>query len=155
MMGSLSCVYEMTMDDCPIEAYHILRETDGHYNVGEYDSSGSYDDIFRMCHDQSARRTWALDAQLRLSQDVVASVRKIHYGLKFLYFDFENFVTSFMGVSRSELINANIDSENVRVLLERSRRENFPNSNRQASQFALAVNFFARWRLIAGTDCHE
>ena len=108
-----------------------------------------------MFHDQSVKRTWALDAQLRLSQDVVASVRKIHYGLKFLYFDFENFVTSFMGVSRSELINANIDSENIRVLLERSRRENFPNSNRQASQFVLTVNFFARWCLIAGTDCHE
>ena len=49
------------MDDSPIEACHVVRENDGPLYVGKYDSSGSYDDILSMFHDQSAKRMWALD----------------------------------------------------------------------------------------------
>ncbi len=80
------------MDDSPIEACHVVRENDGPLYVGKYDSSGSYDDILSMFHDQSAKRMWALDAHRRLSQDVVASVQEIYYGLKCQYFDFESFL---------------------------------------------------------------
>jgi len=124
MMDCLSCVDAVDMDDCLIEVCRVLKENDGYLYVGEYESSGSYDDMLRVFHDLSAVRTWTLDAQRRLSQDVVASVREIHYGLRCQYSDFESFVASFTAVNGPELMNANMHSKNVRALFEQSRKGN-------------------------------
>jgi len=124
MLDFLSRVEAFDMDDCLMEACRVLKENDGLLYVGEYDTGGSYDDLVRMFHDQSAERSWALNALRRLPQDTVASVREIHYGLKRQFSDFDNFVASFMAVNEPGLMNENMNSENVRALFEQGRKGN-------------------------------
>lgn len=55
-----------------------------------------------MFRDQSAEQIWAIEALLRMPQDVFASVRDIYYGMKRQFSDFDSFVAIFIAANESE-----------------------------------------------------
>ena len=124
MSNFLSRVEAYDMDDCLAEACRVLKEYDGLLYVGDYDTSGSYDDMVRMFHDQSAERAWALDALLRMPQDVFVLARELHYGLKRQFPDFDAFVASILAANDTELTVEDINTEHVRALFEQGRTGN-------------------------------
>ncbi len=124
MLDFLSRVEAFDMADCLTEACRVLKENDGILYVGEYDTGGSYDDMVRMFHDRSAERAGAMEALLRMPQDVFASVRDIHYGLKRQFSDFDSFVASFIAANEPESLIENINSEHVRALFKQGRKGN-------------------------------
>ncbi len=124
MADFLSRVEAYDMDDCLTEACRVLKEIDGLLYVSDYDTSGSYDDMVRMFYDQSAERAWALDALLRMPQDIFATAREIHYGLKRQFGDFDAFAGKFMAAGDSDIIVENMNSEYVRALFEQGRKGN-------------------------------
>jgi ubiquinone/menaquinone biosynthesis C-methylase UbiE len=117
----LSRVEAHDMDDCLAEACRVLKENDGLLYVCDYDTSGSYDDMVRMFHDQSIERAWALNALLRMPQDAFARAREIHYGLKCQFPNFDAFVANARAAGDTELTIESIDSEHVRAMFEHGR----------------------------------
>ena len=124
LLNFLSRVEAYDMDDCLTEACRVLTENDGLLYVGEFDTNGSYDDIVRMFHDESAERAWAVDALLRMPQDVFASAREIRYDLKRQFSDFDTFVGKFMAANESGITIEKLNSENFKALFEQGRRGN-------------------------------
>ncbi|MDA0230621.1 MAG: class I SAM-dependent methyltransferase [Proteobacteria bacterium] len=124
MLDFLSRVDAVDMDDCLTEACRVLKENDGLLYVGDNDSSGFYDDMVRMFYDNSAERTWALDALRRLPHDVASSVREIHYVLKRQFTDFESFAGSFLALNETRLMIENMNSAHVRTVFEQGRKGN-------------------------------
>ena len=125
MLNFLSRVEAYDMDDCLAEACRVLKENNGLLFVGDYDTSGPYDDMVRMFHDQSAERAWALDALLRMPQDVFVSAREFHYGLKRQFPDFDSFVAGVLAVYDTGLTVEDINNEHVRALFEQGRTGNY------------------------------
>lgn len=119
----LSRIEAEEMDDCLAEACRVLKENDGLLYVLEKDTSGLFDGIIRMFDDQSAVRAWASDALLRMPQDIFASAREIHYGLKRQFPDFASFVASFMAAENISYGLEDINNADVNAFFEQGKKD--------------------------------
>ena len=118
----LSRIEAEDMDDCLAEACRVLKENDGLLYVLEKDTNGLFDGIIRMFDDQSTVRAWASDALLRMPQNVFASTREIHYGLKRQFPDFASFVAKFMAVENISYGLEDINNGDVNALFEQGKK---------------------------------
>ena len=118
----LSRIEAYDMDDCLREARRVLNDNDGIHYVVEQETSGSYDDMVRMFHDESAERAWALDALKRMSEILFSSVREVHYGLKRQFSDFDAFIARFMAAKKSPYGIEDVNNSDVRAVFEQGRK---------------------------------
>ncbi len=118
----LSRIDAHDMDDCLAEACRVLKENDGLLYVLEKDTSGLFDGIIRMFDDQSAVRASASDALLRMPQNIFASAREVHYGLKQRFPDFGSFVTKFMAAENISYGLEDVNNGDVNAFFEQGKK---------------------------------